>query len=66
MAFDVPPDGPDYKDKQWAHCALLVNAHRAGKHLVILASTSAELFRTNKVAAADKVRTTQPVPPSPK
>ena len=33
MSWDECPDGPDYKDKQWAHCLLLVNAHRTGKHL---------------------------------
>jgi hypothetical protein len=30
------PEGPAYVGENWAHCLLLVNAERAGKHLVIL------------------------------
>lgn len=33
-----PPDNIDFKGEQWARCHLLVNAHRAGKHLTIIAS----------------------------
>lgn len=32
-----PPSGPDFQGQQFANCLLLVNAHRTGKHLVVLA-----------------------------
>jgi len=64
MAFISPPDGPDYIDQQWARCLLLVNAHRGGKHLVVLASTSAQMLQNAKNEAADRQRN-QPAPPSP-
>jgi hypothetical protein len=63
MAFDAAPEGADYKDKQWANCMLLVNAHRAGKHLIVLASVGAEMVRRAKTEAADHARTNQPAPP---
>ena len=38
MAFITNPlQQGDYRDQPWAHCHLLVNAHRVGKHLVIIA-----------------------------
>jgi hypothetical protein len=30
------PEGPSYLGENWAHCLLLVDAERVGKHLVIL------------------------------
>jgi hypothetical protein len=66
MAFDYAPQSEDYKDKQWANCMLLVNAHRGGKHLVMLASIGAELQKKVKTEAADRARTNQPPPPVPK
>jgi hypothetical protein len=64
MAFITPPDGPDYKDQQWARCLILVNEHRMGKHLVVLAAGVGELLQIRKKAAADVARTNQPaVPP---
>lgn len=34
-----PPTGDkEFRDQQWPHCHLLVNVHRMGKHLVVLAS----------------------------
>lgn len=63
MAWTPPPDGPDYKDKQWASCHLLVNAHRGGKHLVVLAQVGSELAKTARDEAADRARTGQPAPP---
>lgn len=66
MAFDAVPEGADYKDKQWANCMLLVNAHRGGKHLIVLAQMGTEIVRRAKTEAADRSRTTQTPPPSPK
>jgi hypothetical protein len=63
MAYITRPDGPDYQDQQWANCMLLVNAHRAGKHLVVLASVGSELTKQAKNAAADRVRAGFPPPP---
>lgn len=43
MAFlPQAPSGDDYKGEQWAHCHLLVNAHRSGKHLTILANVHSQ------------------------
>lgn len=39
MAYDSPPLHKDFVGKQWAHCTLLVNMHRVGKHLTVLANT---------------------------
>lgn len=66
MAWDARPEGPDYADKQWANCMLLVNAHRGGKHLVVLASVGSDLLRKAKNEAADRARTNQPPPPGVK
>ncbi len=63
MAFTAPPEGQDYQDQQWAHCMLLVNAHRGGKHLVVLASLGTELSKKAKTEAADRARAQQPAPP---
>ncbi len=63
MAWTPPPEGVDFQDRQWANCLLLVNAHRAGKHLVVLAATAGELLKTTKTAAADRARGQQPPPP---
>ena len=54
------PQGPDYKDKQWAHCLVLVNVHRAGKHLVVLADAVTRVTKQQ----ADSARDAQ-VPPHP-
>jgi hypothetical protein len=66
MAFCEPPEQPDYEGKQWARCHLLVNAHRGGKHLVVLASHGAELVKKAKIQAADEARRNQPGPPEPR
>lgn len=63
MAWDAPPEGPDFQDKQWARCMLLVSAHRGGKHLVILAAQGAEALKSVKNRAADHARANQPAPP---
>lgn len=37
MAFlPQPPEGPAYIGEQWAHCMVLVNTDRVGRHLVVL------------------------------
>ena len=66
MAWDNPPEGPDFQDRQWANCMLLVSAHRGGKHLVVLASLGAELLKGSKNAAAERARANQPPPPAVK
>ena len=66
MAYSPAPEGPDYKDQQWATCMLLVNAHRLGKHLVVLASTVDTVRKQLNLAAADSARTrAQSAPPNP-
>lgn len=37
MAFDTPPASQEFQGKPWARCKLLVDSHRGGKHLVIIA-----------------------------
>lgn len=64
MAYIAQPDGPDYQDQQWANCLLLVNAHRGGKHLIVLASNSGELVKKAKNEAADRARAQQLPPPT--
>jgi len=63
MAFTEPPEGADYKGQQWASCMLLVNAHRGGKHLVVLAATAGEIVKKAKTEAADRERLNQPPVP---
>lgn len=63
MSWTRPPPGPDYQDQQWANCLLLVNAHRGGKHLVVLAASAGELVNKAKNEAADRARAQQPPPP---
>ena len=66
MAFLNPvPPGPDYLDQQWANCSLLVNAHRTGKHLTIIAQVTGESVKAGRTAAADAARLSQPTPPPP-
>lgn len=55
------PDGPDYKapdgyPQQWAHCMVLVNAHKLGKHIVHLVAKSDESLKLAKSLAADQTR----------
>lgn len=66
MSFIEAPEGEDYRGKQWANCLLLVNIHRGGKHLAVLASQGSELLKQQKVRAADQQRTGQSNPPVPK
>jgi hypothetical protein len=64
MAWQMPPPGVDYQDQQWASCMLLVNAHRGGKHLVVLAASASELVHKAKNETADRLRAQQPPPPA--
>lgn len=58
MAFlPQPPSEPDYQGEGWAHCHVLVNAHRLGKHLVILAGAVSKVAGIQRQAAAEAVRT---------
>lgn len=65
MAYIDPPEGPDYVGKQWARCMVLVNGHRTGKHLTILANVCGQLERGLATANADARRANQIPPPSP-
>lgn len=58
------PEGDDYKgEQQWAHCSVLVSAHRLGKHAVIIASIAAGALKQWGTLSADRKRTMQPQPP---
>src|SRR5690606_10644440 len=64
MAFlVVRPEGPDYEGQQWAACSLLVNMHRGGKHLTVLASQGAAVLKDMRIKMADEKRLNQPPPP---
>lgn len=67
MAFETfAPEGEDYKNKPWANCMVLVNTHRIGKHLVVLASGAGKLFNLLSTESADRKRTNQPPPAPPR
>ena len=38
------PNQADYRDQPWPHCIVLINLHRAGKHLTVLASHAERLL----------------------
>lgn len=61
MAF-LPqvPDGSQYIGEQWAHCHLLVNADRAGRHLVILASVGSKIAGLQSKTVAEAQRQQKP------
>lgn len=61
MAFTDAPEGPEYIGKQWARCLILVNHHRTGKHLVVLASIADKIEKR----MTDARRTNQSPPPRP-
>lgn len=53
MAYlNPPPQDPDYQGQQWSSCLLLVNAHRTGKHLVILTADVHKLAEKIRTAAS--------------
>ncbi len=59
MAWDSVPNHRDYIGKQFANCMILVNLHRTGKHLTVIASSLDTLVKSEQ----DKARI--PVPPGP-
>jgi len=64
MAYTVAaPQGDDYVGQQWAHCMLLANAYRLGKHAVVLAGVGNKLVNTMQATRADQVRANQTPPP---
>lgn len=52
----VQPEGDDYKEQPWAQCLLLVNAHRSGKHLTVLASVASSACKSLHIKIADDTR----------
>jgi len=60
------PEGHDYRGQQWANCQLLVNTHRAAKHLTILAQVTDVFLQKTRVHAADQARVAQTPPPPPR
>lgn len=52
----VQPDGDDYREQPWAQCLVLVNAHRSGKHLTVLASVAASACKSMHIKIADDTR----------
>ncbi len=52
----VIPDGDDYTEQPWARCHVLVNEHRQGKHLTVLASIGAEMKKQFHINQADMKR----------
>jgi len=71
MAHTVfPPEGKDYDRQQWAKCMILVNGHKVGKHVVVVAQKAHELLisadsllRFLKIKKADDQRGGPPPPP---
>jgi hypothetical protein len=63
MAYAEPPEGPDYQGRQSSNCIILVNAHRGGKHIAILAQVGGELVKKAKNEVADRARLSQTPPP---
>lgn len=67
MAFlTVPPTGNAYQGENWAHCMVLVNLDRTGRHLTILANNDSSLLSMKRNALADQQRLNQPAPPQVK
>ena len=57
MAYLVAaPEGQDYEGQSWSRCHLLVNEHRQGKHLVVLASFASDFMKHARIKAADATR----------
>ena len=51
MAYVNPPGGEDYKDQQWAHCLELVNLHRVGKHISLIAVYACDMLKIQRTPA---------------
>ena len=53
MAYTTfAPNHADYNGQQWPHCSLLLNLHRTGKHLVVIAECISKLMKTDHRQAA--------------
>lgn len=64
MAFlPARPEGEDYEGQTFAACSLLVNAHKLGKHLTVIAQQGTMLLKHLRVKQADAQRNGQPPPP---
>jgi hypothetical protein len=61
-----PPAQPDYRGNQWASCMLLVNVHRGGKHLTILAQVASDFTQASRAHVADQARKSQMPPAVPR
>lgn len=56
MAYQTrPPPGQDYMNQQWPHCMVLVNAHRVGKHMVIIAEGLTKLLKGDPAKQAANI-----------
>lgn len=61
MAFlAVVPSGDAYIGEMWAHCHLLVQAERTGRHLPIIALGVSQLAKLKQVAQAEHIRRQPP------
>jgi len=60
------PEGQDYIGKEWAKCHLMINAHRVGKHVAIIAVAAGDLLKKVKNHLADAERVNQPGPQEPR
>jgi len=65
MAYVMPPDHPDYKNQQWAHCLELINLHRVGVSALRVSVDVQNLTKLLKGDAAERARANQPKPPVP-
>lgn len=54
------PEGEQFKGEQWAHCHLLVNADRTGRHIVVLANLGTKLYSLKSKASAEEARKQPP------
>ena len=60
-----PPTSPYYEGEMWAHCHVLVNHDRIGRHLVIVANTLGRLGSQSARSHAEAQRN-QPGPGEPR
>lgn len=59
----VAPEGTDYENQAFSSCLVLVNLHKAGKHVTALAQQGTSLLKHLKVVQADAKRGGPPSPP---
>ena len=58
MAFQTMPmaKGPDYDERQWAHCTVLVSLHQGSKHMVAVANTLLQIGRHQRTPGIPAVK----------